>query len=64
MSEEKWNAKIEQASGAVKENLGKVTDDKSLETEGKVEKTGGKFDEVAADAKDSLKGLTKGLKEK
>ncbi|MCD3410461.1 CsbD family protein, partial [Streptococcus equi subsp. zooepidemicus] len=32
MSEEKVNAKIEQAGGKIKEGFGKVTGDKSLET--------------------------------
>lgn len=42
MSEEKFNAKIDQVGGKVKETLGKVSDDKELETEGKVEKVAGK----------------------
>ncbi|KGR73060.1 CsbD family protein [Streptococcus phocae subsp. salmonis] len=61
MSEEKVNSKLEQAGGTLKEGVGKVTGDKSLETEGKVDKVVGKVKEVAADAKDSLKGLAKGL---
>ncbi|MGT2743916.1 CsbD family protein [Streptococcus phocae subsp. phocae] len=61
MSEEKVNSKLEQAGGTLKESVGKVTGDKSLETEGKVDKVVGKVKEVAADAKDSLKGLAKGL---
>ncbi|WP_159544014.1 CsbD family protein [Streptococcus halichoeri] len=62
MSEEKWNAKVDQAGGKIKEGLGKVTGDKSLESEGKVEKVSGKFDEFVANAKDTLEGLSKGLK--
>lgn len=61
MSEDKLKAKAEQFGGQVKETLGKVSDDKSFETEGKVNKTSGKVNEFAADAKDSLKGLSKGL---
>ncbi|VTS15040.1 CsbD family protein [Streptococcus pseudoporcinus] len=64
MSDEKLKAKMEQVTGSVKESLGKLSGDKSLETEGKVNKTTGKVDEVAADAKDALDGLAKGLKNK
>ncbi|XHV72684.1 CsbD family protein [Streptococcus dysgalactiae subsp. equisimilis] len=52
---------MDQAGGKLKEGLGKVSGDKSLETEGKVDQVAGKVKEVAADAKDSLKGLKKGL---
>lgn len=62
MSDEKLKAKMEQVTGSVKESLGKLSGDKSLETEGKVNKTTGKVDEVAADTKDALDGLAKGLK--
>lgn len=51
MSDEKVKAKLGQISGKVKETIGKVSGDKSLETEGKVEKTSGKLEEFAADAK-------------
>lgn len=64
MSDEKLDAKLGQISGKVKETLGKVSGDKSLETEGKVEKTSGKLEEFAADAKDSIKGFSEGLKHK
>ncbi|MGG6831392.1 UNVERIFIED_CONTAM: CsbD family protein [Streptococcus canis] len=64
MSDKKWNAKLDQAGGKVKEGLGKVAGDKSLETQGKVDQVAGKVKEVAADAKDTLKGLVKGLDEK
>ncbi|GAA5348234.1 CsbD family protein [Streptococcus uberis] len=62
MSDEKVKAKLGQISGKVKETIGKVSGDKSLETEGKVEKTSGKLEEFAADAKDSIKGFSDGLK--
>ncbi|MGT2887274.1 CsbD family protein [Streptococcus didelphis] len=64
MSEEKMKAKVDQASGTLKESFGKVSGDKSLETEGKVEKSSGKLDEIVADAKDAINGLVKGLKDK
>lgn len=62
MSDEKVKAKLGQISGKVKETIGEVSGDKSLETEGKVEKSSGKLEEFAADAKDSVKGFSDGLK--
>ncbi|HHS8183362.1 CsbD family protein [Streptococcus pyogenes] len=61
MSDEKYNAKLDQAGGKLKEGFGKISGDKSLETEGKVT---GKVKEVIADAKDTVKGLAKGLDNK
>lgn len=63
MSEEKVNAKLEQAGGKIKEAFGKVTGDKSLETEGKVDQAASKIKEIAVDAKDAVKGFVKGLKQ-
>ncbi|HEP1954874.1 TPA: CsbD family protein [Streptococcus pyogenes] len=60
MSDEKYNAKLDQAGGKLKEGFGKISGDKSLETEGKVDKV----KEVIADAKDTVKGLAKGLDNK
>ncbi|HGD5686021.1 TPA: CsbD family protein, partial [Streptococcus agalactiae] len=39
MSQEKLKAKVEQASGSLKEGFGKITGDKELEAKGFVEKT-------------------------
>ena len=47
--------KLQQASGAAKEVLGKVTGDKSTETEGAVEKGLGKAKEVIETLKKALK---------
>lgn len=63
MSEEKVDAKLRQESGKVKETFGKASNNKSLEAEGKVENTSGKVDEFTTDVKDSIKGLSKGLKD-
>lgn len=61
--------KINQAKGAVKEGLGKVTGDKKVEVEGAVEKVGAKVKEVAEDAKeltrdakDAIEGAIDGVK--
>lgn len=59
---EQLNAKLGQAKGAVKEGLGKLTDDKALQAEGAVEKAAGKAKEVAADIKDTVTGAIDSLK--
>ena len=41
--------------GEVKETAGKVTDDKSLEAEGKLDKAEGEARDTAGDVKDALK---------
>ena len=46
--------KIDQAKGAVKEAVGKVTGDKKIEAEGAAEKTTAKVKEVVKDAKDAV----------
>ncbi|MDQ0221732.1 CsbD family protein [Streptococcus moroccensis] len=62
MSQEKFDAKLDQAKGSVKEVAGKLTDDKSLEAEGKVDKLSGKAKEVAKDVKDTVTGAVESLK--
>ncbi|MGT2932715.1 CsbD family protein [Streptococcus catagoni] len=64
MSEEKFDAKKDQFSGNVKESLGHFTDDKELETEGKVQHGKGKVKEFLDDAKDTLEALSEKLKNK
>jgi len=54
--------KLDQVKGAVKENVGKLTGDKKLETEGAVEKTTAKVKDVAEDVKDAVEGALDGLK--
>lgn len=62
MSEEKFDAKLEQAKGSIKEGFGKLSGDKETETEGKVDKITGKAKEVFEDAKDTVEGAVKSLK--
>ncbi|MCR8969914.1 CsbD family protein [Facklamia sp. 7083-14-GEN3] len=64
MSEEKKNAKLEKLSGNVKETIGKVTDNKELQSEGMVEKVKGTVKEGIEDVKDAVDGLKKGLNDK
>ena len=54
--------KLDQVKGAVKENVGKLTGDKKLESEGAVEKTTAKIKDVAKDVKDAVEGALDGLK--
>jgi len=54
--------KLDQAKGAVKECVGKVTGDKKMEIEGAVEKVAAKVKEVGESVKDSVEGAAEGLK--
>ena len=54
--------KIDQAKGAVKEGLGKVSGDKKTEFEGAVEKVAAKVKEVGESVKESVEGAAEGLK--
>ena len=54
--------KFDQAKGAVKEGVGKVTGDNKTEAEGFVEKTVAKAKEVAEDAKEAIEGAVSGVK--
>ena len=62
MSVDKLNAKKDEFVGTAKKVAGKVTGDKQLENEGKVEELAGKADSILADAKDTVKGALDGLK--
>lgn len=59
---DKLDAKLDQATGTVKEAFGKLTDDKKIEAEGVVDKVAGKAKEVAADVKDTIEGVKEGIK--
>lgn len=63
MSEEKFDAKHDQASGKVKETIGKVTGDKRTEAEGKSEHASGKAKEFVSDVKESIDGAIDGVKD-
>jgi len=45
--------------GAIKETAGKVSGDKELETEGKVDKAKGDLHNAAGDVKDAVKKVVK-----
>ena len=54
--------KIDQAKGAVKEGIGKITGDKKIEKEWAAEKVTAKVKEVAEDVKDAIEGTIEGVK--
>ena len=54
--------KIDQAKGAAKESVGKLTGDKKIEKEGVAEKAAAKVKEVAEDVKDAIEGTIDGVK--
>ncbi len=54
--------KIDQAKGAVKEGVGKLTGDKKIEKEGSAEKAAAKVKEVVEDVKDAIEGTVDGVK--
>lgn len=53
---------LQQATGAAKELLGKVTGDQSTETEGSVEKNLAKAKEVLENVKEGVEGAVEGIK--
>ena len=55
---------FDDAKGQVKETIGQVTDDKSLENEGKVDQAGGKVKSHLDDAADRAKDAADSLKDK
>ena len=54
--------KLNQAQGARKENVGNLTGDNNMESEGAVEKTTAKVKDVVEDVKDAVEGALDGLK--
>ena len=56
--------KFEEIKGSVKEGLGKLTGDNSLEGEGLAEQVVSKVKEAAEDAKDAVEGVIDSVKDK
>jgi uncharacterized protein YjbJ (UPF0337 family) len=56
MDKDRIKGSAEQAKGAVKETVGKVTGDSKLEAEGKGDKTAGKIQNAIGGLKDTLRG--------
>ena len=56
--------KFDEIKGSVKEGLGKLTGDKSVEGEGLAEQVVSKVKEAAEDAKDAVEGAIDSVKDK
>ena len=56
--------KFDEIKGSVKEGLGKLTGDKSLEGEGLAEQVVSKVKEAAEDTKDAVEGAIDSVKDK
>ena len=54
--------KLNQAKGALKEGVGKLSGDKKTQAEGAVEKVVAKAKDSLEDVKDSVEGAVEGLK--
>ena len=61
-TEDKFENAGEKLGGQAKEGLGKLSGDKELETEGQVDQTKAGLKDTLQDAKDSVTGALKGLK--
>lgn len=65
MNKDQVKGRVEQAKGSVKEVTGKVIGNKKLETEGQLDKVGGKaqadFGDLKEDVQDALKDAPKRL---
>ncbi len=59
MDKEHVKGAADKAKGTIKEGAGKITGDKSLEAEGKVDKAKGDIHKAAGDVKDAVKDATK-----
>lgn len=55
MDKDRIKGTVKQAEGAVKEKIGKLTGDTSLEVEGKIEKVEGSIQKTFGKAKDALR---------
>ena len=59
MDKEHIKGTADKAKGAIKDTAGKVTGDKELQSEGKMDKAKGDAHNVAGDLKDAVKNATK-----
>ena len=58
MDREHVKGMADKAKGAIKDTAGKVTGDKELETEGKMDKAKGDLHKAAGDVKDAFRKAT------
>jgi uncharacterized protein YjbJ (UPF0337 family) len=59
MDREHVKGAADKAKGTIKETAGKVTGDKELESEGKLDKAKGDVHDAAGNVKDAVRNLTK-----
>ena len=59
MNKDQVKGRTSEVTGKIKEGVGKATDQKDLEVEGKVEKTGGKARSAFGDLKEDAKKRAK-----
>jgi uncharacterized protein YjbJ (UPF0337 family) len=59
MDKEHVKGAADKAKGAIKDTAGKMTDDKELQSEGKMDKAKGTAHNAAGDVKDAVKNVTK-----
>jgi uncharacterized protein YjbJ (UPF0337 family) len=59
MDREHIKGTADKAKGAIKDTAGKMTGDKELETEGKLDKAKGEAHRAAGDVKDAVRKATK-----
>jgi uncharacterized protein YjbJ (UPF0337 family) len=57
MDKDRINGAADQAKGAIKESVGKITGDTKLQTEGVLDKTKGQVESAVGGAKDTLRGI-------
>lgn len=55
MDKDRVSGAVDQAKGAVKDGIGKLTGDTKLQAEGKADKAGGKVDSTVGGAKDGVR---------
>ena len=59
MNKEHVKGAADKAKGAIKETAGKLTGDKELQSEGKLDKAKGDVHNAAGNVKDAVRNLTK-----
>lgn len=59
MDKEHVKSAADKASGAIKDGVGKVTGDRGLQAEGKIDKAKGAAREAVGDAKDAMRNANK-----
>ncbi len=58
MDKDRVTGVMDQAKGAIKEGVGKVTGDQKLQAEGKADKAAGKVENAVGGAKDTVRDAT------